>query len=100
MQSLMPVLAVLGGILMVFAATMLLPLGFAKLLYRLKVQGPKTARLVILGIRKKFRFNRKYAPLSVFLFGELHESGKRMRTLGELKTWARAQQPTTAKKGA
>ena len=29
MQSLMPVLAVLGGILMVFAATMLLPLGFA-----------------------------------------------------------------------
>ncbi|MBK6692401.1 MAG: hypothetical protein IPG50_09380 [Myxococcales bacterium] len=56
----------------------LLPLGFAKLLYRLKVQGPKTARLVILGIRKKFRFNRKYAPLSVFLFGELHESGKRI----------------------
>ncbi len=30
----------------------------------------------------------------------VHESGKRMRTLGELKTWARAQQPTTAKKGA
>lgn len=29
----------------------------------------------------------------------VHESGKRMRTLGELKAWARAQQPTAAKKG-
>lgn len=29
----------------------------------------------------------------------VHESGSRMRTLGELKAWARAQQPTTAKKG-
>lgn len=28
----------------------------------------------------------------------VHESGNRMRTLGELKEWARAQ-PTTAKKG-
>jgi hypothetical protein len=56
----------------------ILPTGILKLLYRLKVQGPKTARLVILGIRKKFRFNRKYAGLSVFLFGELHESGKRI----------------------
>ncbi|MFO0670665.1 MAG: hypothetical protein U0235_13720 [Polyangiaceae bacterium] len=56
----------------------LLPTGLFKLLYRLKVQGPKTARLVILGIRKKFRHNRKYAGLSVYLFGELHESGKRI----------------------
>jgi hypothetical protein len=56
----------------------LLPTGLLKLLYRLKVQGPKTARLVILGIRKKFRYSRKYAALSVFLFGELHESGKRI----------------------
>jgi hypothetical protein len=56
----------------------LLPLGLPKLLYRLKVQGPKTARLVILGIRKKFRNVRKYAGMSVFLFGELHESGKRI----------------------
>src|SRR6185436_9957098 len=56
----------------------LMPLGLPKLLYRLKVQGPRTARLVILGIRKKFRFHRKYAGLSVYLFGELHESGKRI----------------------
>ena len=56
----------------------LFPLGLPKLLYRLKVQGTKTARLVILGIRKKFRHVRKYAGLSVFLFGELHESGKRI----------------------
>lgn len=56
----------------------LLPMGLPKLLYRLKVQGPKTARLVILGIRKKFRNVRKYAGMSVFLFGELNESGKRI----------------------
>lgn len=30
----------------------------------------------------------------------VHESGKRTRTLGELKAWARAQQQTSAKKGA
>lgn len=29
----------------------------------------------------------------------VHESGNRMRTLGELKAWARAQQPAAAKKG-
>jgi len=29
----------------------------------------------------------------------VHESGKRMRTLGELKAWARAQQPAAANKG-
>ncbi|MCE9620187.1 MAG: acyl carrier protein [Planctomycetes bacterium] len=30
----------------------------------------------------------------------VHERENRMRTLGELKAWARAQQPTPAKKGA
>lgn len=30
----------------------------------------------------------------------LHESRVRMRTLGELKAWARAQQPAAANKGA
>ncbi len=56
----------------------LFPFGLAKLLYRLKVEGPRSARLVILGIRKKYRHNRKYAGLSLYLFGELNESGKRI----------------------
>lgn len=56
----------------------LFPLGLPKLLYRLKVEGPKSARLIILGIRKKYRNVRKYAGLSLYLYAELNESGKRI----------------------
>ena len=56
----------------------LFPFGLLKLLYRLKVQGPKSARLLILGIRKKWRHVRKYAGLSAFLYAELNESGKKL----------------------
>jgi len=56
----------------------LFPLGLPKLLYRLKVQGPRSARLIILGIRRKYRHVRKYAGLSLFLYGELALSGKRI----------------------
>jgi hypothetical protein len=63
----------------------LFPLGLAKLLYRLKVVGPKTARVIILGIRKKMRNVRKYAALSIYLYAELNESGKKIgMTSGEL----------------
>ncbi len=63
----------------------LVPLGFLKLLYRLKVQGPKSARLVLLGIKKKFRHVRKYAAMSVYLYAELNDSGRRVGTTkGEL----------------
>lgn len=63
----------------------LLPLGFAKLLYRLKVQGARSARLIILGIKKKFRLQRKYAGLSLFLYAEMNDGGKRVGiTWGEL----------------
>jgi hypothetical protein len=63
----------------------LLPFGFLKLLYRLKVEGPKSARVMLLGIRKKFRFSRKYAPMSAYLYAELNDGGKRCgMTWGEL----------------
>ena len=54
------------------------PLELGKLLWRLKVKGPKTARLALLGISKKFRGQRKYAGLSIFLYSKLNESGKRL----------------------
>jgi hypothetical protein len=54
----------------------ILPLGFAKLIYRLKVEGTKTARLAILGIKKKFRHQRKYAGLSIYLYSKMNEAGK------------------------
>jgi hypothetical protein len=55
----------------------LFPLGAAKLLYRMKVRGIGSARLIILGIRKKFRAERKYAGLSLYLYHKLNESGRR-----------------------
>ncbi len=56
----------------------LIPFGLPKLLWRLKVEGPQTARLLILGIRKKFRNQRKYAGLSIYLYAKLSQSGKKL----------------------
>jgi hypothetical protein len=56
----------------------LFPLGLPKLLWRLKVKGPHSARLILLGIRKKWRNVRKYAGLSAFMYTEMNEGGKRL----------------------
>jgi hypothetical protein len=56
----------------------LFPLGLPKLLWRLKVQGPRSARLILLGIRRKWRHLRKYAPLSAFMYAELNEGARRL----------------------
>jgi hypothetical protein len=63
----------------------LFPTGVAKLLYRVKVKGIHSARLMLLGIRKKFRADRKYAGLSLYLYCKLNDSGRRNGyTWGEL----------------
>ena len=54
----------------------LFPVGAAKLYYRVKVRGIGSARLIILGIRKKFRSERKYAGLSLYLYHKLNASGR------------------------
>ena len=56
----------------------LLPYGLPKLIWRLKVRGPTSARLIFLGIRKKWRHVRKYAGLSAFLYAELNEGGRKL----------------------
>jgi hypothetical protein len=56
----------------------LLPFGALKLLYRLKVKKPKSARLVILGIVKKYRNVRKYAGLSTYLYARMNDAGRRL----------------------
>ena len=56
----------------------LFPLGLPRLLYRLKFKGAKTARVVGLGIRQKYRNVRKYAGLSAFLYVELNRSGQKL----------------------
>jgi hypothetical protein len=63
----------------------LLPFGLAKLVYRLKVVGPKSGRQMLLGIRKKYRNIRKYAGLSLFMYAEMNDSGRQLgMTWGEL----------------
>ncbi len=63
----------------------LFPLGLPKLLYRLKVKGPKSARLIILGIRKKYRGVKKYGALSTCLYAKMHRSAEAIGvTWGEL----------------
>ncbi len=63
------------------------PLALPKLLWRLKVVGPHTARLIILGIRKKFRGHRKYAGLSAYLYAKMNAAGKRLGLEGGELSW-------------
>jgi hypothetical protein len=53
----------------------LFPFGVPKLLWRLKVTGLKSARLIILGVRKKFRNVKKYAALSTYLYVKMNQAG-------------------------
>lgn len=50
------------------------PIQIAKLIYRLKVRGPRSGRLYILGIKKKWRNQRKYAGLSAYLYVSMNRS--------------------------
>lgn len=67
----------------------LFPFGWARLLWRLKVKHPKSARLMMLGIRKEYRGVRKYMPLSVAMYAEVaRRSGAKGYEFGEL-SWTR-----------
>lgn len=52
----------------------LIPLGALKLLWRLRVRGPRSGRLMILGIRKKWRNVRRYAGLSSYLYVAMNQA--------------------------
>lgn len=63
----------------------LFPTGIAKLLWRLKVQGTRSGRLIILGIKKKYRMTRKYAGLSLYLYAAMNDGARKVgMTWGEL----------------
>ncbi len=53
----------------------LFPFGIFKLLYRLKVKKPESARLMLLGIRGEMRGLKKYGPLSTAMYAELARRG-------------------------
>lgn len=53
----------------------LTPAKVAKLLWRVKVDHPKSARVAMLGIREKYRRQKKYMPLALALIAELNRRG-------------------------
>ncbi len=53
----------------------LFPFGIFKLLWRVKVQHPKTARVVLMGIKKKFRNRKRYGALAMFICAEIARRG-------------------------
>jgi len=54
----------------------LFPFGWAKLLWRAKVKHPKSARLILLGIRKEYRANlKRYGGLSAAMYAEVAKRG-------------------------
>lgn len=54
------------------------PVTVAKLLWRLKVKGPKSGRLMMLGIASELRNVRKYAGLSHALYVEIAMRGEKL----------------------
>lgn len=51
------------------------PTKIAKLLWRLKVDHPKTARLALLGVKAAYRKQKKYMPLALALVAEMARRG-------------------------
>jgi hypothetical protein len=61
------------------------PLNLVKLLWRLKFAPPKAARLILLGVKTKYRASRKYGALVAVLYEEVaRRGGKRGYIGGEL----------------
>ncbi len=51
------------------------PVNVAKLIWRLKIKRPKSARLMLLGIRTELRGKKRYAPLATAVIAELVRRG-------------------------
>jgi hypothetical protein len=54
----------------------LFPFGALKLLWRLKVQRRRSARVVFLGIRQEYRHKRRYGGLAAYLHAKLNAAGR------------------------
>ena len=53
----------------------LTPVNLLKLIWRLKIKRPKTARVMMVGIRTELRGVKRYGPLSTALFAEVARRG-------------------------
>jgi hypothetical protein len=56
----------------------LFPLGAPKVLWRMFVKKPKTARLILLGVKEKFRVQRRYGYLPMALVYEIKTRGEKL----------------------
>ena len=54
----------------------LLPFGWAKLLYRLKIKGLKTARIPLMGVKREFQRKRAGLAMAAFLSEKVFEKGR------------------------
>jgi hypothetical protein len=63
------------------------PLNLAKLLYRLKFARPKAGRLILLGVKAKYRASRKYGALVAVLYEEMALRGNRRGYVGGELGW-------------
>lgn len=61
------------------------PINLIKLLWRLRFNRPKNARLILLGVKNEYRASRKYGALAAVLYEEISKRGSaRGYTAGEL----------------
>jgi hypothetical protein len=51
------------------------PINLIKLLWRLKFNRPKNARLILLGVKNEYRASRKYGALAAVLYEEISRRG-------------------------
>lgn len=68
----------------------LTPLNLVKLAWRLKVRRPRTARLMMLGIRSELRSGKRYGPLSTALYAEVTARGVALGYEGAELSWTLA----------
>lgn len=63
------------------------PLNLVKLLWRLKFNRPKRARLIMLGVNHEYRASRKYGALAAVLYEEISVRGKAAGYVGGELSW-------------
>jgi hypothetical protein len=65
----------------------LFPLGWLKLLWRLKVAYPKSARVAMMGVRQRYQNSRLAAALAVMVVEACTEAGVRRGVLTAEMSW-------------
>jgi len=73
----------------------LFPFGWAKLIWRLKVRGPKSARIALMGVRKKHQNTRLGPALALATIGALHDPGTKRKLERIEMSWVLEQNQAT-----